>query len=574
MAEREYEWRGSPGGDARVLVESDDLLVARVEDPPKFVSRMQTDEGRDALRGWSIPFAGLNEKVVLIAADRDAPPDRIDAQALAKYLQATGTARSFQRGLRFATTRSEVLVSSRIHVRFETGMTRKVVGAAFASVVEEGFDVHAERVYSSRLPAYDLHTSAESDAESFHIAKILENAPGVVQSYPHLGFAQRHTAATEEDWTLRSVQEKTGSASWRITEGHASVVAAWSLTRGSRRIKLLFSPFWMTMTKPLSIRRRIRVAVIDDGVDIDHPELAGVNKVQKPGNYLCGDTGDPRPQAPGESHGTTMAGLAVGNGIGGASGTAPAAALIPIRIMGECGSLSATVWTYNIRKAFEHAFDAKADVISCSWYADDITTDISDAIQKAADGGRGGKGCVILFSAGDEGTPTVEDNKYASRDDVIAVGACRSDRTPTHTTPPGDALWCLFPASHGAGPAGDHPVNHSVTLDQSGDAGAVTAAEASLGVPWSASPAEDYIQSGEGGTSHACAAAAGVAALVLARNHTLTRQEVKDLLAETCDRVDQANAGYDATGWSDTHGHGRIHALRAVMAAKGWGSAP
>ena len=78
----------------------------------------------------------------------------------------------------------------------------------------------------------------------------------------------------------------------------------------------------------------------------------------------------------------------------------------------------------------------------------------------------------------------------------------------------------------------------------------------------------DYHQSTDGGTSQACAGAAGVAALVLAARHTLTAEQVKKVLGESCDRIEAATAGYDSDGRSDSHGHGRLNALRAVMGAK------
>jgi subtilisin family serine protease len=58
---------------------------------------------------------------------------------------------------------------------------------------------------------------------------------------------------------------------------------------------------------------------------------------------------------------------------------------------------------------------------------------------------------------------------------------------------------------------------------------------------------------------------AGVAALVLARNKSLTAVEVKDILKRACDRVDAANGEYDpGTGHSNFYGYGRLNAATAV----------
>ena len=75
---------------------------------------------------------------------------------------------------------------------------------------------------------------------------------------------------------------------------------------------------------------------------------------------------DPRPKDTfpsrrfGENHGTACAGVACANGIDGASGVAPQAKLMPIRLVSGLGSIQEA-------KAFKWAADNGADVISCSW---------------------------------------------------------------------------------------------------------------------------------------------------------------------------------------------------------------
>jgi subtilisin-like proprotein convertase family protein len=70
-----------------------------------------------------------------------------------------------------------------------------------------------------------------------------------------------------------------------------------------------------------------------------------------------------------------------------------------------------------------------------------------------------------------------------------------------------------------------------------------------------------------GGTSSACPGAAGVAALVIARNPALRRQEVKEVLQQACDRIDPQGGAYDASGHSKKYGFGRLNAETAVRLA-------
>jgi subtilisin-like proprotein convertase family protein len=70
-----------------------------------------------------------------------------------------------------------------------------------------------------------------------------------------------------------------------------------------------------------------------------------------------------------------------------------------------------------------------------------------------------------------------------------------------------------------------------------------------------------------GGTSSATPGAAGVAALVLARNPELRWDQVRDIFKRACDRIDAAGGTYDADGHSPRYGHGRLNALTAVKLA-------
>jgi hypothetical protein len=70
-----------------------------------------------------------------------------------------------------------------------------------------------------------------------------------------------------------------------------------------------------------------------------------------------------------------------------------------------------------------------------------------------------------------------------------------------------------------------------------------------------------------GGTSSACPGAAGTAALILSVFPELTWQQVRDIIKDTCEKIDQANGQYDAQGHSKLYGFGKIDAEKAVKRA-------
>jgi subtilisin-like proprotein convertase family protein len=71
-----------------------------------------------------------------------------------------------------------------------------------------------------------------------------------------------------------------------------------------------------------------------------------------------------------------------------------------------------------------------------------------------------------------------------------------------------------------------------------------------------------------GGTSSACPGAAGVAALVLAVNPALKWNEVRDILRQSCQKIDPQGGEYDSSGHSRFYGHGRLDAQQAVALAR------
>lgn len=155
----------------------------------------------------------------------------------------------------------------------------------------------------------------------------------------------------------------------------------------------------------------IVVAVIDDGVDIYHPDL---QSQALPGYDVF--TASPGTPNAGDNHGTPVAGIiaAKQNNNIGISGVAPNCKILPVRYGHEpfdeyCAEAIDLAWE-----------DGEADVINCSWSFPNPTDLTNDAIYRAVSRGRDEKGCVVVFSSGNDNGPV----RYPSRVHyVLAVGA-------------------------------------------------------------------------------------------------------------------------------------------------------
>ncbi|HEV8663503.1 MAG TPA: S8 family serine peptidase [Candidatus Methylomirabilis sp.] len=301
-------------------------------------------------------------------------------------------------------------------------------------------------------------------------------------------------------------------------------LAAWEVTKGSPRVT---------------------IAVIDDGFDLGHPDLRGRGKIVAPYDFGEDDP-DPSPALE-DAHGTACAGVATavgGDGVG-VIGIAPRCRLMPIRLSLEGLDEAA------IARAFRWAAGHGAAVISNSWGPPDGTgvkeplpLIVRAAMDQAVGKGRGGRGCVICFAAGN-GDESADLCGYANYPKVIAVAATTDQDRRAWYSDFGKAISVAAPSSGGR--------NGIWTTDVRGRRGY--------------NPEGDW--TGEfGGTSAACPLVAGVAALVLSVNPSLTAAEVRQVLEATADKVDPGWGRYDARGHSRYYGYGRVNAGRAVREAQ------
>jgi subtilisin-like proprotein convertase family protein len=190
-----------------------------------------------------------------------------------------------------------------------------------------------------------------------------------------------------------------------------------------------------------------------------------------------------------------------------------------------------------------------------------VVVDLPDSTRLAIDwcieNGRNGKGCVITWAAGN-GNESADNDGYAAYPPVIAVAACSDRGKRSVYSDSGNAVWCAFPSSDFTSPELTPGI---WTTDRAGGSGYNPGAPNANG-----DDAGNYAQD-FGGTSSACPGAAGVAALVIARNSQLRWDEVKDVLKRSCTRIDDVGNEYDANGHSQQYGFGRLDANKAVKLA-------
>jgi subtilisin family serine protease len=325
-------------------------------------------------------------------------------------------------------------------------------------------------------------------------------------------------------------------------------------------------------------------------VDINHPDFQGPGKLVAPRDFRENDF-LPLPGEAEDNHGTSCAGVAVAEETGtGAVGVAPGCALMPIRTTGFLDDES-------IEQLFDWAVRNGASVISCSWGPSAVYFPLSlrqrAALTRAATRGRNGKGCVIVFAAGNANRPTNgkvnergwQNNVlkgptewlggFATHPDVIAVSASTSLNKKAVYSNWGAEISVCAPSNNAPPGVGLQGVGYVFTAPE------ITTPIRGLGiVTTDRVGGEGYDPSDFtrdfGGTSSACPLVAGVAALVLSANPDLTAVEVKQILQQTADKIVDPDADpqlgfrkgtYENGGRSDWFGYGKVNALKAAQAA-------
>ena len=254
----------------------------------------------------------------------------------------------------------------------------------------------------------------------------------------------------------------------------------------------------------LSVGTDVVVAVIDSGIDVTHPELAGGIA----GTFDALNSGE-GPHA----HGTSIAGVIAAHAR--LMGTAPSSRLLAIRAFGaQKGGAEST--SFLVLKSLDYALSKNAQVINMS-FAGPHDPAMERGLAAAA-----AKGIVLVAAAGNAGAKSPPLYPAADRN-VIAVSA----------TDQSDKLFA-----------------------QSNRGSYVAIAAPGVDI---LSPAPDGKYQMSSGTSLSAAFVSGVAALMIARNPNITPVDVRSTLTATA--RDLGPKGRD-----DQFGAGEADALGAVSA--------
>jgi len=165
---------------------------------------------------------------------------------------------------------------------------------------------------------------------------------------------------------------------------------------------------------PATQGRGVRVAVIDDGFDLDHEELRHTQVIF---SYdTASRSQDVSPGGEDDSHGTRVAGaiFAAHNGVG-IDGIAPQASLIAIR--------QPDTWTSHTILSFYLSKLSQADIVNASWRSQWLLEPMADIVADLAQNGRRGKGSAVVFSAGNSGMNLAEDDSESQLQAAVVIGA-------------------------------------------------------------------------------------------------------------------------------------------------------
>jgi thermitase len=298
-----------------------------------------------------------------------------------------------------------------------------------------------------------------------------------------------------EQWHLRN-EGQTGG----IPGVDIDAPTAWQTTRG---------------------REDVVVAILDSGVDFEHPDLAGR---LLPGFDFVNDDADPSADHP---HGVQVSGLFGANADNAVqvAGVDHFARILPVKVLDEKNE----GWTSDLIEGVLWAADQGADVISMSLVRYPPDPALLAALQYAR-----AQGAVLVACAGNHGPGDADAWAPGLYPETISVG----------WTDAADGLGQAMGSSSATGAALDlvAPGESLRTIDSS--AGSGPAARLS-------------------GCSAATPVVAGIASLLLAVDPTLTHDDVAGILAASA-RDEVGPVSQDVPGRDDYYGHGRVDAARAL----------
>lgn len=349
----------------------------------------------------------------------------------------------------------------------------------------------------------------------------------------------------------------------RVMPNDPMVGQQWHLKNGTTSPSITHinvESVWRYTEIPQAPRGRgISIGIVDDGVELTHPDLISNIDTINDYDWNANDF-DASPSFSTDTHGTACAGVAAaaGNNGVGVTGVAPEATLVGMRLISASTTdqqeAEAMAWRNNL-----------IHVKNNSWGPQDTGKLLEApgpltlaAMRDAVANGRDGKGTIFVWAGGNGRTTGDNSNYdgYANQIQTIAVGASNSNGVQASYSEPGANLLVVAP-SDGQGALG------ITTTDRSGTAGFNTAP----------GPAGAYT-SDFGGTSSATPVVSGVVALMLAENPQLGWRDVQEILLRSATKIQPADEDWqtNSAGYSFNHkfGAGLVNAGEAVALAQTW----
>lgn len=251
------------------------------------------------------------------------------------------------------------------------------------------------------------------------------------------------------------------------------------------------------------------IAVIDSGVDPAHPDLAG--KLLPGYNFLAGNTDTQDVYG----HGTKVAGTAaaMSDNFEGVAGVAWGNPIMPLLVLGSDGYAT----YYDIARAITYAADQGVRVINISLGGPNSSSTVQNAVDYAWNRGAMVFACAHNYSTSAPYYP-------AACTHAVAVSATTASDTLASFSNYGD--WIDLAA----------PGVSILTTTRGGGYGACN------------------------GTSFSSPIAAGLAALILSANPSLTNAQVLEIMTKNADDLGQP-------GFDQYYGYGRVNAYTSLQAA-------
>ncbi len=346
-------------------------------------------------------------------------------------------------------------------------------------------------LYGSEVQLWEVPAGEESA-----LADMLDDEPSVAFAEPNYVYRVQDTTPNDplfpSQWSHQVVDSEAG---WDVSTGSSAIV----------------------------------IAIIDTGIDLGHPDLAGK---LVPGYDFVENDSTPTDRY---GHGTHVAGIAAAatHNSTGVAGVDWQARIMPIRVLDEDG----VGYNSDITEGINWAAANGADILNMSLGG----TSYSSAMQSAVNSAHAG-GALVVAAMGndrDDGNPTMYPAAYSN---VLAVSATAPDDTYSYYSQYG---------AHNdvAAPGGEMGYLH----DPDGILSALPTYWVTLN-DFGLSQDYDYLQ----GTSMAAPMVAGLAGLIWSKAPSMSPDQVQDLIEDSAEDL-------GAPGWDPDYGHGRINIAAAMQ---------